>query len=198
MSTTLSGEILIDGLQVIPRATDETVQAEQLALITGCPWALSTLKDTVESVELPDQLTIAVKGLDAESMYSAMEQSAEQSPFELMESAGCGGRDRFDRSDLASMSYRLSDTGNEIMFTSSTTTREHSTFTTNARISNSTPFTEMGLSPQAARQSRLEAATMTLAGVGHVNRTQSFCTDEMDVSKDAFIANHLQAWQASW
>ena len=73
---TLSGEILIDGLQVVPRATDETVQAEQLALITGCPWALFTLKETVESVEVPGQLTIAVKGPDAESMYSAMEQSA--------------------------------------------------------------------------------------------------------------------------
>ena len=107
-----------------------------------------------------------------------------------MESAGCGGRDRFDPNDLASMSYRLSDTDHEIIFTSNTTTREQPTFTTNAHISNSTPFTEMGLAPQAA--------TMTLAGAGYVNRTQSFCIDEMDVSKDVFIANHLQAWQASW
>lgn len=209
VSTTLEGNIEIDNVRITPRATGESVAIEQVAVITGGPWALLNLKSRLDSGELPQHLAFSVKGLDAEFIYEYMDLTTQANPFEVFESAGCGNRDRLNRQDLASMGYgnmvldlefgyQLSSTGNEITFTSTTTTRDHSHFTVDLELSNSNSFATIGPSPLIFKQSRLESAAISLTDLGHLERTKSFCADEIDIGMEAFKDRHLQAWHAAW
>ncbi|MBW4934982.1 hypothetical protein [Marinobacter sp. F4206] len=211
VSTNFSGDITVNDLRFTSRATSEVIAVDKVALGTGSPWALLTLKDHLQSGQMPDYLKFSLEGLKADMAFmSNLEQAAEgDNPFSQLETAGCGDRRYFNRSDLARMgydyltldmdvAYRLSETGNQLTLTIDTVSRNQMAVGLEMVVYHSGSFNEMALSPQVAKTAQLEAASIELEDLGYLNRILDFCANELEMDTEAYRARHLEAWTAEW
>lgn len=211
VTTNFSGDIEVSHLRFTSRATSEVIAVDKVALGTGSPWALLTLKDRLQSGQMPDYLKFSIEGLKADAAFmSNLEQAAQgDSPFSQLETAGCGDRNYFNRSDLARMgydyltldmdvAYQLSETGNQLTLTTEMVSRNQMAVGLEMVVYHSGSFSEMALSPQVAKTAKLEAATIEFEDLGYLNRTMDFCAKELEMDTEAYQARHLEAWAAEW
>ncbi|MBW0148043.1 hypothetical protein [Marinobacter arenosus] len=211
VTTNFSGDVEVHDLRFTSRATSEVIAVDKVALGTGSPWALLTLRDHFQSGQMPDYLKFSIEGLKADMAFmSNLEEAAQGSnPFSQLETAGCGARSYFNRSDLARMgydyltldmdvAYRLSETGNQLTLTTEMVSRNQMAVGLEMVVYHSGSFSEMALSPQVAQTAQLEAATIEFEDLGYLNRTLDFCAKALAMETEAYRTHHLEAWVAEW
>lgn len=211
VSTTLSGDIEIsDVLFTSPKG--QQIKADKIALITGNLWQLLTLEDTFKNGEIPEHLAVSVEGLlaDAALFNNAGQAQPNTNPMSQLETAGCGDRRFFDRSDLKDMGYdvltldmkmgyQLAKGDNQLILTMNVVSREQ--MAVDLKMTTRLPYAPslIGLSGgELAKASQLTAATIKMEDLGYLKRSMAFCADETNMDLVSYREHHLAAWLNEW
>lgn len=211
VSTTLEGNIEITDVTFTSRMDNQQIHADKLALVTGSPWALLNMEDTISNHQIPEQLSFVIEGLgvDASFMNGLDKNILGETVFTRFDTAGCGDRTYFDRADLSAMGYdqlivdmtigyRLMTGGEEMAVTLKTISRGQTGVEAEMLINLPRPMNDGGPSAELAQGSTLSSATVRVEDLGNNERIVDFCTGETGLTAAEFRDQHLNAWQDEW
>lgn len=211
VSTTFEGNIEITDVTFTSRMDNQQIHADKLALVTGSPWALLNMEDTISNHQIPEQLSFVIEGLgvDASFMNGLDKNILGETVFTRFDTAGCGDRTYFDRADLSAMGYdqlivdmtigyRLMTGGEEMAVNLKTVSRGQMGVDAEMIINLPRPMNDGGPSAALAQGATLSSATVRMEDLGNNERIVDFCTSETGLTTAEFREQHLNAWQDEW
>lgn len=211
VTTTLTGNIEVTNVRFVSLSDNQEIYAEKIALITGSPWVLFNLRDRIKNNEIPEHLEFAIEGLlaDMAFMDNAQKAALTENPLIGLETAGCQGREFFDRSDLKAMGYdhlvldmkmgyQLSQWGTQLRLTTQVVSRNQVAVDLEMVVEFPSPINEVGPSAELASMSTLTSASIKLEDLGQLNRAMAFCARETGMDPASYREHHLEAWLAAW
>ncbi len=207
VSTTLSGDIEISDVQFTSPA-GQAIHADKIALITGSLWQLLTLEDTFKNNEIPEHLAVSVEGLLVDA--ALFNNAGQANPMSRLDTAGCGERRFFDRSDLKDMGYdmltldmkmgyQLAKGDNRLVLTLDMISRDQ--MAVDLEMTTRLPYAPSiaGMAGgDLAKASQLTNATIRIEDLGYLERSLAFCADETGMDTAAYREHHLTAWLDAW
>ncbi|MGP4844410.1 hypothetical protein ACTXGQ_09795 [Marinobacter sp. 1Y8] len=207
VSTTLSGDIEISDVQ-FTSPKGQQIHADKIALVTGSLWQLLTLEDTFKNNEVPEHLAVSVEGLLADA--ALFNNAGQTNPMGRLDTAGCGERRFFDRSDLKDMGYetlmldmkmgyQLAKGDNQLILSIDVVSREQ--MAVDLEMTTRLPYAPSlaGMSGgDLAKASQLTAATIKFEDLGYLKRSMAFCADEVGMDTVTYREHHLAAWIDEW
>lgn len=211
VTVTLGGSVRIDDIILSVPGLEDTLYIDRAVLRTGSVFGVHKLVMDSRNQRIPAQLGVSVEGMRVPLRGESYRQmSALGAAGDKLTVAGCGDRTHFSADDLAAMGY-----GDSLMMDS------HMDF----RLVNDGGWFEVEVRTQAEDMHEvvakldvsLNAASRDAADVGiamvngslhevaldyfdrgYVSRVLKFCQQEAGLSRQEFLARHLEAWQEAW
>lgn len=211
VSISPGGEVRIDGLRLYAPELVEPIVADRLALRTGSILGVHNLAMEVRAGRMPEQLGLSFIGLRmavGSENYRQMDMLSAQGGDSLT-AAGCGERSHFDARDLIDMGYTefvmdshidLRIVGSGISFEIDAETLMHDMHKTALHISLAlnAPSRDAAALAMAFTRAELQDLSISYQDRGYAERALAFCQEETGLSRQEFIAQHLEAWQDYW
>lgn len=212
VTTTFGGTIEVRDISVDLHTENAQFSAERVAFVTGSPWVLLNLKETIENQKIPEQFRVEVDGLSVPSevtdAWSGVE-SGKQDPYLRFQLAGCGGRTTLTRGErLASgysdiktdfaFGYRLLNSDMSIAI--DLRSKVHDVADIQMEMVANLPhaINEKAISPDLANDAKLANATFTMTDLGDNQKILGFCADDASLTIAEYTTKHMEAWIAEW
>lgn len=203
----LNGDIRVDDLEVRIPGLPSTISIERVALHTGGITALHQLAMDARNQRVPPALGFSVDGLRVP--LASVTQENGISVTDQFAAAGCGGRDRFSALDLVKMGYsefvmdnrvdyRLVGGGELLNITLLTATRGMNDVRVELELSLGAPSRLAPAVALAMRNAELLNVRVEAQDQGYARRIIGFCTEQTGLGREAFLAQHLSAWEDVW
>lgn len=211
VSITPGGEVRIDDLRLYAPELVEPIVVDRLALRTGSILGVHNLAMEVRAGRMPEQLGLSFEGLRlglGSENYRQMNVLSGQGSDSLT-AAGCGQRDHFDARDLIAMGYTefvvdshidLRIVGSGISFEIDAETLMHDMHKTSlhATLALNAPSRDAAALAMAFTRAELQELSVGYQDRGYAERVLAFCQEQTGLSREEFIARHLEAWQEAW
>jgi hypothetical protein len=94
--------------------------------------------------------------------------------------------------------YRLIDLGRQLEFSTRVRTRDAAEVSMEAMLDLLAGSTDVAAVMAALQQAELRAFSLTYDDLGFYDRMLAFCARQTDMSREAYVDHHLEAWRARW
>ncbi|WP_027329738.1 hypothetical protein [Marinimicrobium agarilyticum] len=203
---TLDGEVRIEGLFFQVPGMGGALNVDRVAVHTGGPLGVHSLAMDIRDQQLPKTL-----GVSFEGVRFPLSSGAAMSPvgFGAFTAAGCGDRNGFGTSELVQMGYsglvmdarvdyRFIGGGQLLNVTVDSLFRDmHRTEVSMELSLGASSLNAMAVG-MAASNAELLGLTIDYQDMGYAKRVFEFCQKETELDRQAFIAQHLEAWEQMW
>lgn len=203
---TLDGEVRIEGLFFQMPGMGGALNVDRVALHTAGPLGVHALAMDIRDQQVPKTL-----GVSFEGVRFPLSSGAAMSPvgFGAFTAAGCGDRTGFGTSELVRMGYsglvmdgrvdyRFIGGGQLLNITVDSQFRDmHRTEVSMELSLGASSLNAMAVGV-AASNAELLGLNIDYQDMGYAKRVIEFCQNETDLDRQAFIAQHLEAWQQMW
>ncbi|MCP8900473.1 hypothetical protein [Gilvimarinus xylanilyticus] len=206
-----TGVLSVEGLHASVPGAGAELNVERISLDTGSLTGIHKLATTFKKQRFPETLTLSLEGM---VMPVTAANTTAMHPFGFpgmgpFLAAGCGERNRLSPVDYSNMGYQdpVFDTqieyravGGGELITLKTVSEAPNLHQSqlSAEFSlgaNSLSFTDMA---QAVPQMRLLEASLHYHDLGFYPRLLSFCEQQAQLSRTAFIELHTEQWLETW
>lgn len=209
-SITLGGDIRVNGIRL--HAQGERLEVDRLVVRTGSVLGVHHLAMDIRNERLPDQLGLSIEGMRlplAGSRYRMLDSLMNEGGEGSFAAAGCGQRTEFSARDLINMGYsalvmdshmdyRLIGGGELMELTFNTHSHNMNDIALKTEFSLGARSTAMQDIAMAMTRAQLQAVNLEYEDRGYANRVIDFCQEETGLSREAFLEQHLEAWQDVW
>lgn len=193
------------------------IDVGRISLQTANLLALLTLEGKLESGRLPESLGVSVKDIQF-PLDGALANMSRQMPGGTspsfasgvpFDAAGCDGRTQFNANDLMDMDYfdiradievhyQLINGGNRLRLYASARTHDASAIYLEANIDLTSGSLSTADLARSMENARLSSFSLEYEDLGYYERMLAFCADEMDMTRQEYVAHHLESWQQAW
>ncbi|WP_157960507.1 hypothetical protein [Marinimicrobium alkaliphilum] len=206
---TPGGDIRINGLRLY--AQGERLEIDRLVVRTGSMLGVHRLAMAVRKDRFPEQLGLSIEGMRLPlggSGYNELDFMMGDSGGSFA-AAGCGDRTDFSAQDLVAMGYstlvmdnhmdyRLIGGGELMELSISTHSHAMNDVALKAEFFLGARSTGMQAIAMSMAQAQLHSVDLEYQDRGYAGRVIDFCQAETGLSREAFLEQHLEAWQGVW
>lgn len=206
INITLDGEVRIEGLFFQVPGMGGALNIDRVAVHTDGPLGVHGLAMDIRDQQLPNTL-----GVSFEGVRFPLASGAAMSPvgFGAFTAAGCGDRASFGTSELVQMGYsglvmdarvdyRFIGGGQLLNVTVDSHFRDMHRTEISMELSLGASSLNTTAVTMAATNAELLGLNIDYQDMGYAERVIEFCRKETDLDRQAFIAQHLEAWQQMW
>lgn len=201
------GDVSLEGVFFKVPMQPMVVRVDRVAIQTGGIMGVYQLDLDVKNERLPETLGFAFEGV--RMTLSTLTDNASDSTFQQLTAAGCGERQVFGEADYRAMgyrewvmdfqaNYRVQGSGAQLLFTAQTQLRDLYSLDMSVTLGLSAASRQLEDIAMAMTQAQFIEATMTYRDRGFAERAIDYCVEQTGLAREAYLARHLQEWQAVW
>ena len=203
----LSGDIRVEDILLRVPGMPSAVSIDWASLHTGGLMGVHRLAMDAREQLLPTRLGVSFDGIRIP--LSSVTQSGNLGVTDAFAAAGCGDRTAFSALDIVKMGYsefvmdtrvdyRLVGDGELLNLTVDTLMREMNNTRVEMDFSLGAPSRHAPAVAMAMANAQLLSVVIDYQDKGYAQRVSAFCTEQTGLDREAFLAQHLSAWQDVW
>lgn len=207
VSISMSGDIRIDDILLRVPGMPVAVSIDRAAVHTGGVLGVHQLAMDARDQLLPARLGFSFEGIRIP--LSSVTQGSNPGVTDAFAAAGCGERTGFSALDMVNMGYsefvmdtrvdyRLVGGGELLSMTIDTLMRDMHNTRAELEFSLGAPSRHASAVAMAMTDAKVLNVAIDYQDKGYAQRVIDFCTEDTGLARDAFLAQHLDAWQEIW
>lgn len=206
---TPGGTLQVNQLAFYPHASNDVLRVERASLVTDSLFTLMQIASVVRQDEIPETLRFELKGVEMDfrgDWLANLTDNPSTGPGRHLYAAGCAERDYFNFADLDSMGYqnprsdmaleyRWSVNTSRLLVLGELTTEGMYQLAFNVDLA----MQDDAIDPMSTMlATQLRRVEFSYTNLGFTNSVISFCARETGLTLEAFLDQHLDAWQLMW
>ncbi len=203
----LSGDIRIEDILLRVPGMPTSVSIDRVSLHTGGLLGVHRLAMDAREQMLPTRLGLSLEGIRIP--LSSVTQGSNTSIADDFAAAGCGDRNSFSALDIVNMGYsefvmdtrvdyQLVGSGELLSITIDTLMRDMHNTRVELELSLGAPSRHASAVAMSASSAQVLNVVIDYQDKGYAQRVMDFCTEDTGLDREAYLAQHLYAWQESW
>jgi len=203
----LSGDIRVEDILLRVPGMPSAVSIDRASLHTGGLMGVHRLAMDAREQLLPTRLGVSFDGIRIP--LSSVTESGNLGVTDAFAAAGCGDRTGFSALDIVKMGYsefvmdtrvdyRLVGDGELLSLAVDTLMREMNSTRVEMDFSLGAPSRHAPAVAMAMANAQLLSVVIDYQDKGYTQRVLEFCTEQTGLDREAFLAQHLSAWQDIW
>ena len=206
---TPGGTLQVNQLAFYPHASNDVLRVERVSLVTDSIFTLMQIAAVMQSDRTPETLRFEFKGVEMDfrgDWLANLTESPSAGPSRHLYAAGCAERDYFNfadldlmgyqnpRSDMA-LEYRWSVNTSRLLILGELTTEGMYRLEFNVDLA----IQDDAADPMAGMlATQLCRAEFSYTNLGFTNSVISYCARETGLTQEAYLEQHIEAWQEMW
>lgn len=203
----LSGDIRIEDILLRVPGMPTSVSIDRVSLHTGGLLGVHKLAMDARDQMVPTRLGLSLEGIRIP--LSSVTQASNSSVADNFAAAGCGDRSGFSALDIVNMGYseyvmdtrvdyQLVGSGELLSLTIDTLMRDMHNTHVELEFSLGAPSRHASAVAMAATSAQVLNVIIDYQDKGYAQRVMDFCTEDTGLDREAYLAQHLDAWQERW
>ncbi|MHA7879537.1 MAG: LSm family protein [Saccharospirillum sp.] len=206
---TPGGALQVHQLAFYPHASNDVLRVDRTSLVTNSLFTLMQVAAVVRSDQVPESLRFELQGLQMDfrgDWLATLTDDADSGQARHLYAAGCAERDYFTFADLdlmgyqnvrtdMSLEYRWSLNTSRLLVLGNLTTEGMYQLAFNVDLAIAGDATDPMAAMMATQLRRLE---FSYTNLGFTNSVINYCARETGLTQEAFLDQHVDAWQALW